>query len=979
MRSLRDVGWATLLVAVILLASGALAQGQPPLRALIVDGQNNHAWKDTTPVLQTILEASDRFEVAVATSPPKGKPMADFVPEFAAYDVIVLNYNGDAWPEATRKAFVEYVQAGGGVVVFHAADNSFPNWQEYNEIIGLGGWGGRNETAGPMLRYRDRGIVLDESPGRAGSHPPKHDFQVIIRDPEHPITRGLPTRWMHANDEIYGRLRGPAKNLTLLATAYSDPERRSGSGEHEPVLFTISYGAGRIFHTVLGHGPDQMRSVGFLVTLQRGTEWAATGDVTLTGVPVDFPSAEVVSVRPLDRLAEAVPPRRDPGWPDVHDVADAYAALPSYDFDRQRLPLSMIEDAIRGASPAELSDVETRLLDVLQMPEATRAAREFVCRMLREIGSPRSVPALAPLLTDEELSHMARFALEAMAAPEAGRALREALSEATGPAKIGIVASLGQRRDREARDALVALADADDPALQEAAIIALGKIGGARAAAALAALAPREGLTLLVNDAQIQCAEAMRADGNRAGALAMYGELLRPSYPTPTRIGAARGIALTEGERAAPTLIALLSDDDGAVRQVAGELLAATPGMAVTRVLADLVPTLPPRAQVAVLDALAVRGDRAAAPRVAEAAASEDADVRAAALRALGVLGGAQHIALLLRASVTEDAAGAAARDSLSQLATADVCAALIDALATEEHTVARATAVEVLGRIGGPTALEALRHQLRVGEAQVQEAAISALGHWPDAAPMPDLLDIVRATDEPALRASAFRAYLNLATLSGAGDEQGRIATLQEAVRLAPGPDERKLVFDQLADIGSDRALEAVRGFLDHPQIASEAKAAHRKIARRLGLPVPLEDKVVLQAKDAAIQGNGAAYERAANRDCIGVWRDVGTWVSWRVEVQRPGAFDVEISQSMQGHAGAKYTVEIAGQQLEGVVVETGDWGDFRAQQLGHVTIAEPGVYTVAFKPTSKTKQYVINLRSVTLQRSGGDTSPNP
>jgi hypothetical protein len=363
---------------------------------------------------------------------------------------------------------------------------------------------------------------------------------------------------------------------------------------------------------------------------------------------------------------------------------------------------------------------------------------------------------------------------------------------------------------------------------------------------------------------------------------------------------------------------------------------------------------------------------------VAQAAASDDSDVRAAALRALGALGGAEHVALLLRASVTEDAPGTAARESLLQLAETDVCAALVEALETEQHTAARVTAVETLGRIGGPDALAALRRQLRLGDAEVTQAAIRTLGDWPDAAPMTDLLDIVRADGDPAIRGAAFRGYLNLARRSG-GSEERQIEILQEAVRLAPGPDERELVFDQFADIGSDRALEAVRGFLDDPEIASEAQAGLRKIARQLGLPVPLEDEVVLQARDATIHGNGAAYEAAANRDCIGVWRDVGTWVSWSVEAQRPGAFDVEVSQSMRGQAGAKYVVEIAGQQLEGVVVETGDWGDFRPQQLGQVTIAEPGVYAVAFKPTSKTKQFIVNLRSVTLRRSAGGTAPDP
>jgi type 1 glutamine amidotransferase len=271
---------------------------KPVLKALIVDGQNNHDWQATTPVLKSLLQETCFFTVDVATAPAEGQSMATFKPDFAKYDVIVSNYTGADWPKETQDRLVEYMKNGGGLVIFHAADNAFPKWKEWNEMIALGGWGGRDEKSGPMVRYRDGKVVLDHSPGRGGTHGPQHEFQVTVRERHHAIVAGLPEKWMHAKDELYSKLRGPAQNMTVLATAYADPEK-GGTGEHEPVLFTVRYGRGRVFHTVLGHGPEQMRCVGFIVTLQRGTEWAATGRATQVEIPADFPTADKVSLRVL--------------------------------------------------------------------------------------------------------------------------------------------------------------------------------------------------------------------------------------------------------------------------------------------------------------------------------------------------------------------------------------------------------------------------------------------------------------------------------------------------------------------------------------------------------------------------------------------------------------------------------------------------------------------------------------------------------
>jgi len=268
----------------------------PALKALIVDGQNNHrVWPTTTKMMKDYLEETGLFSVDVATTQPKGTD-PNFKPEFSKYDVVISNYNGAPWIEETQDAFVKYVKSGGGLVIVHAANNAFGNWKEYNEMIGLGGWGGRNEKSGPYVYFSDKGkLVRDESKGRGGHHGPQHPFSIIVRDDSHPITKGMPGEWLHAKDELYDLLRGPATNINVLATAYAD-KAKGGSGRHEPMIFTVDYGKGRVFHTPMGHAEYSQECVGFIITLQRGAEWAATGKVTQE-IPDDFPTADKESSR----------------------------------------------------------------------------------------------------------------------------------------------------------------------------------------------------------------------------------------------------------------------------------------------------------------------------------------------------------------------------------------------------------------------------------------------------------------------------------------------------------------------------------------------------------------------------------------------------------------------------------------------------------------------------------------------------------
>jgi type 1 glutamine amidotransferase len=273
---------AALAAAVSVLAPASRAQA--PIPVLILDGESGgpyHDWARTTPALKSMLDEARLFAVAVVTAPPAGADFSAFRPEFAAYRAVVLNYDApdERWPAALKASFESYVRGGGGVIAVHAANNAFPGWVAYNEMLGVGGWRGRTQAAGPYWFYDDGRMVSDSSPGTAGSHGKRLPFEVTVRAADHPIVKGLPATWTHGADELYASLRGPGRNMTVLATAYSDPAN-AGSGRHEPQLMALSFGQGRIFHTTWGHDLTALASPDFKVTFQRGAEWAATGAVT---------------------------------------------------------------------------------------------------------------------------------------------------------------------------------------------------------------------------------------------------------------------------------------------------------------------------------------------------------------------------------------------------------------------------------------------------------------------------------------------------------------------------------------------------------------------------------------------------------------------------------------------------------------------------------------------------------------------------
>jgi len=927
-----------LLIGLLSLSANAEQPEENTIKVLLLTGQSSqyHSWQASSPVVKKILDQVDIFEVDVATSPAQGGDMSGFEPDFKIYDVVVIDYGGDYWSEKTQLAFVDYVKSGGGVVIIHASNNAFPKWAEYNEMIGLGGWEGRNEKDGPMIHWKDGQIVRDNSVGGAGHHGPASPFQIVNRVTDHPITKGLPEKWMHATDELYSNLRGPAKNLTVLSTAYADPAN-NGTGKHEPILFTVNYGEGRVFHTVLGHanapGQPPMKCVGFIVTLQRGTEWAASGNVT-QAISGDFPMADKVSMR-----ENYEPPK----------IENLLVKVTDYKYGQSLEHFFEITNFIRNAKddPKKLKQIEQKLISFLES-NSTIESKQFICQKLSEIGTEASVGVLAKLLVEDNTTDMARYALERIPSGKVDDALRNALSNTRDKMKIGIISSIGNRRDSKSVSALAALIDNGNADIAKACISALGQIADAEAAKVLSQAKGKSSGDIheLILDAYIRCAEEFARRNDNEQAIVIYNELLDKANPRSIRIAALKGKVAVSPDRA-DIVIDVLRSDDQLLKTAAITAIKEIAGTEIVKAVSDEMANLTAAEQVQLISVLAERGDRQALDAVITACNSEQVEVRIAALKAMGVLGDFNTVKLLaIQAVNSHELEQKTARESLyllkglsvdqtiitliessegkvkaeliksvaqrriasavdillqscndedrkirieSTKALKDVSSrehlpALVDVLINArndkergeaEKTLfaivqkvdgtflqakvvldslvkvtgnveAKSSLLEVLGRIGDKSGLDVLKAALKDENKQIQTAVVRALGDWPNALVINDLLEIVKNSEDQLQKVLAIRGYIRLISLDEKTAEE-KLEMYKTAISLSFDTNEYRMILKGLTDIKNFEALQVAAGYLDNEQLYEEAAWAAVEIAKDIFTGNPEEVRAII------------------------------------------------------------------------------------------------------------------------------------
>jgi len=587
----------------------------------------------------------------------------------------------------------------------------------------------------------------------------------------------------------------------------------------------------------------------------------------------------------------------------------------------QQVAMASKDVSIRG-------QVEDRLIAALAAA-TTNDAKQFLCRQLRTIGTAKAVPQLESMLTDPEISHMARYALGGIDAPEAGKALHRALGKTSGKVKAGIINTLAQiGYGQGLADFMKCVGDSD----QDVAIAAIratghfpcnsvvGLLQRTRASAA-------KNIQVEIDSALLQCAEKYAAAGDVERAGAIYVEFYSGKHPGYLRVAGLRGLAATRGEAAADLLIEAVKGDDADLRRNAIGMMALIKGEKTTQTFIELAKSLPADGQELIVRSLAERADASAAPAIIEMTGNENENVRLAALEALGGMGTPQAVEPLAKAAATAgeterqvaraslvrirgegvdeaiikaansgdadsrveviraigqrgdrepfslllkiamtDAEASVRREAILSMARIGEPAA-IDALiklaitpkeSDDRSTIERAAVImfakmpdkdaqarsviavldnapneakpvllSLLARPATPEALDAVRAAVQSSDAAVSDAAIRALGDWPNAAPAEELYKIAQAGSNPAHKLLALRSFIRMAPLA-----QDPMSAYAGAMELVTRKEEIKLVLGGLHHAGSREALELAEKYTTDEDLKAEAYMAMAKVA---------------------------------------------------------------------------------------------------------------------------------------------------
>lgn len=488
---------------------------------------------------------------------------------------------------------------------------------------------------------------------------------------------------------------------------------------------------------------------------------------------------------------------------------DPYAAIIKYKFGENREPMTVIELEIQKGKPEQIKAVEAKLIKCMTAPEATFECKQWICRMLRRIGSEAAVPVLAAMLKDEKLCNCACMALQEISGEAASAALRDGLGQAPGNCKLVVIASIAIRNDRKAVPALAPLAGGVDPALATAAIEALGHIGGEDAAKALAGVKAGGDLAHKRDGAIVKCYEPGAGGSEAAGAAAAYRDIIGKSPSWAAKAMALRGLVRVEKDKAAPLVVAALKDSNKNIRQAAGSCVSEIPASAeASKELSAGFASMPPDSQVMLLNGLERRGDKTALPAVASALKSGDAAIRAAAISASAKLGDASIVDALvpfLEAKGPEADATVAALTSMQ-------AEGINEALTAKAKQAQGEAAVRIIALLGARNAVSAAPMLIEMAggaNKDTRGAAWKALLALAGPDQLPALLDALSKLTQDSELKLAQKTIVNIALKTKDRDKNADLIIARIAA--APKPVQAALLC-ALGSIGGANALKTLK-----------------------------------------------------------------------------------------------------------------------------------------------------------------------
>ncbi|MFW6161409.1 MAG: HEAT repeat domain-containing protein [Planctomycetota bacterium] len=526
---------------------------------------------------------------------------------------------------------------------------------------------------------------------------------------------------------------------------------------------------------------------------------------------------------------------------------DLTRQLAAWTYGKSRTPKVEMADRIRAAhgEPAERKKLIGALVDLLKSKDATAECKQFCCEQLSIVGGRDVVPELAGLLSDPKMHHWARMGLERISDDKAAAALRDFLPQAEGKLLIGTVNSLGERRDAKAAPALAKLLGHKNPDVVKKAAIALGKIGGPEATAALekAAARTKGDVRRAVVGGWLRCADHLVAAGKKDQAWAIYKQLYSDKEPQAVRVAALRGLVNADRRKAAPILARLLTGDDARMRAIATEFVRETKDPAETKQYVALLPKMDPEARALLIGALADRGDPTALPAIVEAAKSDNPTVRQAALRALADLGDASSVPMLASLAAAGERAAA---ESLHRLSGKEADGAVLKLL-DHDDAATRKVAVRAAAARRMEKAVPKLLALARDKDASVRIEALRALGTLGEKQHLPALVERLVAAQGQEQR-EAEQAVREVC--SRVADPAERVAPLLAAMPKAD-VSAQCAILRLMGRVGGDPALQATRNALNADN-AQVREAALRALANWVD-PSPAADlkNIVKTAED--------------------------------------------------------------------------------------------------------------------------------